>query len=88
MALSNAEKQKRWRDKRNRLAKEAEVANLIKALAGAVKGMTDLEIAEIGLEVQNRLADVMSLDGTVEAARRAVRQRAKQTARIRRSRKA
>ena len=98
VVLTNAEKQKRWRDKRNALAKQAERATkqatsingLITALVRAVKGKTAPEIVEIGLEVQNRLADSMRLNGTGEAHRRALRQRAKQTAltKIRRSRKA
>jgi hypothetical protein len=56
MALSNAEKQKRWRDKRNRLAKQASsVEGLIAALARAVKGKTDQEIQDIANEVWERL---------------------------------
>jgi hypothetical protein len=56
MALSNAEKQKRWRDKRNRLAKQASsVEGLIAALARAVKGRPDQEIQDIANEVWDRL---------------------------------
>jgi hypothetical protein len=58
VALSNAEKQKRWRDRRNRLAKQAEIAGLIKALARAATGLTNPEIMEIGREVQLRLREV------------------------------
>ena len=42
MVLSNAEKQRRWREKRNRLAKQAStIGGLITALAHQVKGKSD-----------------------------------------------
>jgi hypothetical protein len=56
MALSNAEKQRRWREKRNRLAKRASsVAGLIELLARAVKDKRDREIEDVIGRVAERL---------------------------------
>jgi hypothetical protein len=56
MALSNAEKQKRWREKRNRLAKNASsVAGLIELLARSVRNKRDREIEDVIDRVAERL---------------------------------
>jgi hypothetical protein len=56
MALTNAEKQARWRAKRNRLAKQAStVGGLITALARQVKGKSDDEIEDVIARVTERL---------------------------------
>ncbi len=62
MALTNAEKQARWRAKRNRLARQAErlatIEGLINALVAAAKRKTAAEIDAIVAELQQRLAAV------------------------------
>jgi hypothetical protein len=59
MALTNAEKQARWRAKRNRLAKQAStVGGLITALARQVKGKSDDEIEDVIARVAERLRRV------------------------------
>jgi hypothetical protein len=56
MALSNAEKQRRWREKRNRLAKQASsVAGLIELLARNVRNKRDREIEDVIARVTERL---------------------------------
>jgi hypothetical protein len=56
MILTNAEKQARWRAKRNRLAKQASsIGGLIGALARAVKGKSDREIEDVIARVTERL---------------------------------
>ena len=60
MVLSNAEKQRRWREKRNRLAKQASsIKGLIAGLVRSVKDKTDQEIQEIADEVWDRLRRAM-----------------------------
>jgi hypothetical protein len=60
MALTNAEKQARWRAKRNRLAKQAStVGGLITALAHHVKGKSAREIEAIIARVTERLRRVI-----------------------------
>ena len=61
MALTNAEKQARWRAKRNRLAKQAStVGGLITALAHQVKGKSDDEIEKVIGRVTERLRRVVA----------------------------
>jgi hypothetical protein len=56
MALTNAQKQARWRARRNRLAKQAStVGGLITALGHAVKGKSDQEIEKVIARVTERL---------------------------------
>ena len=60
MVLSNAEKQRRWRERRNRLAKQASsIKGLIAGLVRSVKDKTDQEIQEIADEVWDRLRRAM-----------------------------
>ena len=60
MVLSNAEKQRRWREKRNRLAKQASsIKGLIAGLVRSVKDKTDQEIQEIADELWDRLRRAM-----------------------------
>lgn len=60
MILSNAEKQARWRAKRNRLAKQASsIGGLIGGLARAVKGKSDAEIEAVIARVTERLRRAM-----------------------------
>jgi hypothetical protein len=60
MALSNAEKQARWREKRNRLAKRASsVAGLIELLARSVRNKRDREIEDVIVRVEERLRRVI-----------------------------
>ena len=70
MALSNAEKQKRWREKRNRIAKQASsVAGLIELLARSVRNKRD---REIGVPV-NRITFIINGTRAVTADRAAAR---------------
>ena len=56
MILTNAEKQARWRAKRNKLAKQAgTIGGLITALAHQVKGKSDDEIEKTITRVTERL---------------------------------
>jgi hypothetical protein len=56
MALSNAEVQRRWRERRNKLAKQAStIGGLITALAHHVKGKSDAEIEKVIARVTARL---------------------------------
>jgi hypothetical protein len=56
MAISNAEKQRRWRERRTRLAKRASsVAGLIELLARSVRTKRDREIEEVIGRVTERL---------------------------------
>jgi hypothetical protein len=56
LVLTNAEKQARWRAKRNRLAKQAStVGGLITALVGHVRGKSDHEIEKVIARVTERL---------------------------------
>jgi hypothetical protein len=78
MVLSNAEKQRRWREKRNRLAKQASsIKGLIAGLVRSVKDKSDQEIQEIADEVWDRLRRAMrredstrSKPGTAEPTRK------------------
>ena len=78
MVLSNAEKQRRWREKRNRLAKQASsIKGLVAGLVRSVKDKSDQEIQEIADEVWDRLRRAMrredstpSKPGTAEATRK------------------
>ena len=78
MVLSNAEKQRRWRERRNRLAKQASsIKGLIAGLVRSVKDKTDQEIQEIADEVWDRLRRAMrgkdstrSKPGTAEPTRK------------------
>jgi len=48
MALTNAEKQARWREKRNRLARQAStIGGLIGLLARSVRNKSDREIEDV-----------------------------------------
>jgi len=59
-ALTNAEKQKRWREKRNRLARQASsVAGLIELLARSVRNKRDREIEDVIVRVEERLRRVI-----------------------------
>jgi hypothetical protein len=59
MALTNAEKQARWREKRNRLAKRASsVAGLIELLARSVRNKSDREIEDVIARVTDHLRRV------------------------------
>jgi hypothetical protein len=49
------------------------VGRIVKELCAALKGKTDLEITEVSWEIQHRFCDIMKVDGTVEAAKRARR---------------
>ena len=56
MILTNAEKQARWRARRNLLAKRAStIGGLITALAHQVKGKSDTEIEKVIARVTERL---------------------------------
>jgi len=60
MILSNAEKQARWRARRNKLAKQAStIGGLITALAHQVKGKSDSEIEKVIARVVERLRRVI-----------------------------
>jgi hypothetical protein len=59
MITPNAVRQARWREKRNRLAKQAStVGGLITALARHVKGKSDDEIEDVIARVTERLRRV------------------------------
>jgi hypothetical protein len=60
MALSNAEKQKRWREKRNRLARQAStIGGLIELLARSVRNKRDREIEDVIARVTDHLRRVI-----------------------------
>lgn len=59
MVLSNAEKQRRWREKRNRLAR---------ALIGAPPQVAEHIVTELGIEQARRIA--RAIDKRVNAAKR------------------
>jgi hypothetical protein len=60
MVLTNAEKQARWRAKRNKLAKQASsIKGLIAGLVRSVNDKTDQEIQEIADEVWDRFQRAM-----------------------------
>jgi alkanesulfonate monooxygenase SsuD/methylene tetrahydromethanopterin reductase-like flavin-dependent oxidoreductase (luciferase family) len=59
MPLSNAEKQRRWREKRNRLAR---------ALAGTPDQVAEHIVTELGIEQARRIA--RAIDKRVNAAKR------------------
>lgn len=66
LVLTNAEKQARWRAKRNRLAQQASsIGGLITALGNAVKGKSDQEIDKVIARVTERL-QAMRGKGTVQ----------------------
>ena len=60
MPLSNAEKQKRWREKRNRLARQAStIGGLIELLARSVRNKRDREIEDVIARVTDHLRRVI-----------------------------
>ena len=60
MALTNAEKQARWRARRNKLAKQASsIRGLTAALAHQVEGKSDAEIEKVIARVTERLRRVI-----------------------------
>jgi hypothetical protein len=60
MALSNAEKQKRWREKRSRLTRQAStIGGLIELLARSVRNKRDREIEDVIARVTDHLRRVI-----------------------------
>jgi hypothetical protein len=65
MVLSNAQKQARWRTRRNKLAKEASsISGLIRLLVRSVDGKSDREIQRVIDTVSQRLRRAMRRNGS------------------------